>query len=77
MNRPTASPGTAPARKIARCFHGMARRNDQTISAWVEYEGRRFLFERAAPPGQFSLSEHELLLAGALIYRQQEIATTA
>jgi hypothetical protein len=35
------------------------------------------VFERAAPPGQFALSEQELLLAGALIYRQQEIATTA
>ncbi|WP_287882059.1 hypothetical protein [Aquitalea sp.] len=55
----------------------LGRFHEQTISAWVEYEGRRFLFERAAPPGQFALTEQELLLAGTLIYRQQEIATTA
>ena len=67
----------ADVNAVTRSAEILGRFHDQTISAWVEYEGRRFLFERAAPPGQFSLSEHELLLAGALIYRQQEIATTA
>ncbi|MBV8679280.1 MAG: hypothetical protein JO338_02395 [Aquitalea sp.] len=55
----------------------LGRFHNQPISAWIEYEGRRFQFERAAPPGQFALNEQELLLAGTLIYRQQEIATTA
>lgn len=40
------------------------------ISAWIEYQGQRFIFERAAPPSSiYNLSEGELLFDGQLIYR--------
>ncbi|RQO77492.1 hypothetical protein DBR44_02460 [Aquitalea sp. FJL05] len=77
---------TAPAQQgilltdaevAARSPEILGRFQDQPISAWIEYQDRRFVFERAAPPGQFALSEQEVLLAGKLIYRQQDIATTA
>jgi len=55
----------------------LGRFADLPIPAWVEYQGQRFVFERAAPPGQFGLQSNELLLAGRLIYRQQEISTMA
>jgi hypothetical protein len=65
------------AEVVARSPEILGRFQDQPISAWIEYQDRRFVFERAAPPGQFVLSEQEVLLAGKLIYRQQDIATTA
>ncbi|MBA4708337.1 hypothetical protein [Aquitalea aquatica] len=77
---------TAPAQQgilltdaevAARSPEILGRFQDQPISAWIEYQDRRFVFERAAPPGQFVLGEQEVLLAGKLIYRQQEITTTA
>lgn len=65
------------AEVAARSPEILGRFQDQPISAWIEYQDRRFVFERAAPPGQFALSEQEVLLAGKLIYRQQDITTTA
>lgn len=51
----------------------LGRFQDLPINAWVEYQGQRFVFERAMPPsGQWPLSESQLLLAGRLIYQQEK-----
>lgn len=40
------------------------------ISAWIEYQGKRFVFERAAPLANLQqLNENELLFEGQLIYK--------
>ncbi|WP_230369887.1 hypothetical protein [Paludibacterium denitrificans] len=51
----------------------LGRFQDLPINARVEYQGQRFVFERAMPPsGQWPLSESQLLLAGRLIYQQEK-----
>lgn len=41
------------------------------IPDWIEHEGQRYLFERAAPVGSIqTLLENEVLLEGRLVYRQ-------
>ncbi|WP_293760678.1 hypothetical protein [uncultured Aquitalea sp.] len=56
----------------------LGRFDNQPICAWVEYQGRRFEFERTAPPGgKWQLNANELLLEGRLIYRLPSVETTA
>ncbi|BEV72799.1 MULTISPECIES: hypothetical protein [unclassified Paludibacterium] len=40
-----------------------------TISSWIEYQGQRYHFERAAPPGGIKLGVDEILFDGKLIYQ--------
>jgi hypothetical protein len=39
------------------------------IPSWIEFNGQRYLFERAAPPGGIRLEEGEILFDGKLIYQ--------
>jgi hypothetical protein len=39
------------------------------ISSWIEYQGVRYEFERAVPPGGIRLAEDEVLFDGKLIYQ--------
>ncbi len=55
---------------VTRSSEVLGRFEGALISAWIEYEGRRYLFERAAPSGGLiQIGEHELLFEGKLIYR--------
>jgi hypothetical protein len=38
------------------------------ISSWIEYQGKRYDFLRAAPPGGLTLGDGDLLFDGKLIY---------
>jgi len=38
------------------------------IFSWIEYQGQRYNFARAAPPGGVKLAEGDLLFGGRLIY---------
>lgn len=38
------------------------------ISSWIEYQGQRYEFERAAPPGMVRLEQDQVLFDGKLIY---------
>jgi hypothetical protein len=40
------------------------------ISSWIEYQGKRYDFDRAAPPGGMTLGDGDVLFDGKLIYRQ-------
>jgi len=40
------------------------------IASWIEYQGERYVFERAVPPGGAQLSENEVLFGGKLIYQR-------
>jgi hypothetical protein len=40
-----------------------------TIFSWIEYQGQRYNFERAMPPGGVKLDNGDLLFNGKLIYR--------
>ncbi|TDR72504.1 hypothetical protein [Paludibacterium purpuratum] len=39
------------------------------ISSWIEYQGLRYHFERAAPPGSIKLAADQILFDGKLIYQ--------
>ncbi|MBV8046228.1 MAG: hypothetical protein JO171_03695 [Paludibacterium sp.] len=39
------------------------------ISSWIEYQGQRYHFERAAPPGGIKLGADQILFDGKLIYQ--------
>lgn len=56
---------------VTRSEEILGRFQGEPICAWIEYEGQRFIFERAVPSlEQLSLAESELLFEGKLIYRQ-------
>ncbi|OWY38063.1 hypothetical protein CEK28_14145 [Xenophilus sp. AP218F] len=58
--------------KIVRSEEILGRFQGEPINAWIECDGRRFVFERATPPGgQLKLEPSELLFEGRLIYRLQ------
>jgi hypothetical protein len=40
-----------------------------TIFSWIEYQGLRYYFDRAVPPGGAKLDDGDLLFSGKLIYR--------
>lgn len=40
------------------------------IPSWIEFNGQRYTFERAAPPGGIRLEAGEILFDGKLIYLQ-------
>lgn len=43
------------------------------IFSWIEFQGQRYVFERAAPPGNpLPLSAGQVLLSGKLIYQMTE-----
>ncbi|AXE29789.1 hypothetical protein DK842_07750 [Chromobacterium phragmitis] len=63
---------TLPAdAEVVRSEEILGRFQGEPICAWIEYQGQRFVFDRAAPDNNQSLSASELLLEGRLIYRQQ------
>lgn len=39
------------------------------IPSWIEFNGQRYLFQRAAPPGGIRLEDGEVLFDGKLIYQ--------
>ncbi|BBH15401.1 hypothetical protein ACSVCE_21760 [Chromobacterium haemolyticum] len=56
---------------VTRSEEVLGRFQGEPINAWIEYQGQRFVFERAAPPsGDARLDASELLFEGRLIYRQ-------
>ncbi|WP_024304601.1 hypothetical protein [Pseudogulbenkiania sp. MAI-1] len=56
--------------EITRSSEVLGQFDGTPISAWLEVDGRRFVFERALPPaGQLCLSDSELLFEGKLVYK--------
>ncbi|UTH75994.1 hypothetical protein [Chromobacterium sp. IIBBL 290-4] len=56
---------------VLRSDEIVGRFQGEPIFAWVEYQGQRFIFDRAAASQNLRLTPSELLLEGRLIYRQQ------
>ena len=59
---------------LTRSEQILGRFNGKSINAWVEFQGKRFKFDRVAPPGcQARLDAKELLIEDSLIYRQASV----
>ncbi|KUM02249.1 hypothetical protein KIF53_18215 [Chromobacterium subtsugae] len=57
--------------EVVRSEEVLGRFQGEPICAWIEYQGQRFVFDRAAPGNNLTLTPSELLFEGRLIYRQQ------
>ncbi|OHX11033.1 hypothetical protein C2134_07390 [Chromobacterium sinusclupearum] len=57
--------------EVVRSEEILGRFQGEPICAWIEYQGQRFVFDRAASSNNLALTPSELLLEGRLIYRQQ------
>ena len=59
---------------LTRSEQVLGRFHGHPINAWVEFQGKRFIFDRAAPTGcKARLDAKELLIDDSLIYRQVPI----
>ncbi|QEL57128.1 hypothetical protein [Chromobacterium paludis] len=56
--------------EVVRSEEILGRFQGEPICAWIEYQGQRFVFDRATSGGNLRLTPSELLLEGRLIYRQ-------
>lgn len=56
--------------QVTRSSEVLGQFDGTPISAWLEVDGRHFVFERALPPaGHLCLNDSELLFEGKLVYR--------
>jgi hypothetical protein len=69
---PVAAPGlmVSDSEPITSSEDILGQFDGLKIFSWIEYQGQRYNFARAAPPGGTRLTEGDLLFGGRLIYHR-------
>ena len=63
------------AQEVIRSDELLGRYQGIPIVAWIEYQGQRYDYDRAAPDNaSFRLGQHEALFEQSLIYRRRSMA---
>lgn len=65
-----ATPGlvVSDSEQVTQSDQVLGQFDGQKIFSWIEYQGQRYDFQRAAPPGGAHLTEGDLLFNSKLIY---------